>query len=203
MHKIQSLKAQPYISKYLVFFVIVILSFLLLSSKTSSSLLSPIRQESWAEYYKKIEADGINPRTFWEFREFFSNGSLQFSPSGLTRNQSQKAIETLRVMYTPHQQDVPVLLFTSAKIVSIDILTRADKLNEIIGIPSDVLRYTNNELLYRDGKDIIIIFLKTVSDLKQVNGYFDYNGTDKGILEEKHAQLCQTPALLDPPREGY
>jgi len=110
-----------------------------------------------------IEHNAISAQEFWQLREFYSPGVIQFDK----RN----------------------IVFTSDKITSHEFLV--DKKTTLQSLlPNEKnwhISYKNtNELIATSGTDTLVYFIKPISEMAQANGFFDYKDKDKKLLEGKN-----------------
>ena len=128
----------------------------------------------------------MDPREYWQFREFYSPGSFNFSRTGITESLLKNKQTEINIPYDQNEIDLTFLAFTSPKLLSLDMLTKENDLNKIIDIntlkKTNVLFMNKNSLIYQKSSGrIIIIFLRNESDMKNANGFFDYQDKDKNI----------------------
>lgn len=105
----------------------------------------------------------ISAQEFWQLREFYSPGVIQFNK----RN----------------------LIFTSNKITSHEsLIDKKITLDSLISPKKSwhILYKNTNELIATSGTDTLIYFIKPVSEMAQANGFFDYKDKDKKLLENKN-----------------
>ncbi len=168
----------------------LILSFLLLVPKVSSSLFPFKRTLVWNEFIKSVKTSNkIDEQTYWKFREFYSPGYFNFNAHGLDPKQLSLAKEVVGPETKLATSSSAILFFTSKRLYSIDYLT------DLTALPQDYLTVKNGrEIIFKDQRGIIykerdtytIIFLKNLPEMRRANGYFEYDGRDKDLIEGKH-----------------
>lgn len=169
---------------FLILFIIIILSFILLSPKISAELFSFKRQVILNEFIAKTKANGIDPREYWKFREFYSPGYFTFSRTGIESAKLTETQKEIGVKYNGKNIDLTFLVFTSPKVKSLDMLTKEMDLSKIIDqkkLPQSNIVFINKTgIIYRDGPNILkSVFLFSNSEMKKANGFFDYSERDK------------------------
>ncbi|MBI4137331.1 hypothetical protein HY469_04680 [Candidatus Roizmanbacteria bacterium] len=105
-------------------------------------------------------------------REFYSRGTFLFHKTGIPVTDLP---ETLRTAYEPYSDDNNniILLFTSPKLVSIDVLV------------DDTLFENKPVELTQKDDETVMIFIKPLDDMKLANGFLDYHDIDKSLTENK------------------
>jgi len=169
-------------------FLIIVLSFFLLIPKISSSLYPQKRQQILNEFIKETEKNQhINAKSFWKFREFYSPGSFVFNKNGISHNKISPILQELGIQLNPEYVHLYFLLFTSPKTISIEALITTDHLPSIlVDIDGDPVLTGNNQLIVKKKDTMLIVFIKSISDMKKANGFLDYNGSDKSLVENKY-----------------
>jgi len=116
-----------------------------------------------------IKNNSISAQEFWQLREFYSPGVIQFDK----RN----------------------LIFTSDKITSHEFLIDK-KITLQSLLPNEtnwhILYKGKNELIATSGTNTFIYFVKPISEMAQANGFFDYKDKDKKLLENKNWYVATT-----------
>lgn len=169
----------------LLLFVIIFLSFIFFTPKVSSSLFPQKRQMLLQNFIKDTTTEGkINPQAYWEFREFYSPGSFEFSREGLN-------VKTWKIPLRQTQDLFPFLLFASPYLESVDSLTAVKNMEEIVdssklGATQILFKNENSIIFQEDKKTVKIIFLLSEQEMKKANGFFEYNEKDKKLTQGKH-----------------
>ncbi len=160
---------------------ILILLFIFLQPKVASIILPQNSQTRLNTFLEIIEKEQkVDPQRYWEFREFYSPGSFDYSKNGLS-------IDTASLPISLFEDDSVILSFRSPRLVSYDILSTHSSLQDYTASLSakDILLSTNNEILMSDESTTLILFLKDVEQMKKANGFLDYNGRDKNLVGNK------------------
>ncbi|MBI5045138.1 MAG: hypothetical protein HZC02_04375 [Candidatus Levybacteria bacterium] len=184
MDKTQKIKTSHDNLMFFLIFGIILASFFLLNPKTSS-FLKMDREKEWEMFMHTLIDDPINPQVFWKFREFYSYGSILYNKAGIANKNITSIPEEFLIPDAKNANNNPVLYFESNKIASVDIITDAKTIDQVMSIPKNTIKYDKNELVYQSGDNVTIAFIKSISDLRKVNGYLDYDGKDKSMLEGK------------------
>lgn len=179
--------------KFLLFnLVVIIVLFLLLTPKVSARLFpfaSEYRLHTFIENTQSHNA--IDAEDYWEFREFYSPGSFIFSKTGLPQNEANHMLREFEVSVNHERVNTPFLIFNSGRIKSIDFLTDAHQMNNIVEQElvnnKELIIQTDNAIMYRKNPTtFILIFLKTPEEMRKANGFFDYREADKELTENKY-----------------
>ena len=180
--------------------IIIVITFLLFTPKISSTLFPFKRQAVYKDFIRSVEKDKkIDPQQFWEFREFYSPGYFTFSRDGLSDEELQNAQKEIGVDLQPGAITLPFAVFHSPKLVSLDALSTKTSINQIVNTvnPKDVILKNDKSLMYStSGKTIKIVSIQPESEMKKTVGFFEYNGADKKITENKY-WLNTTSLSLD------
>lgn len=184
MSKIQKIKVASESFHILLLLLVIVVLFFVANPKTSS-ILKPISERRWQTFYQEAVKSKIHVQSLWEFREFYSRGYLHSITDGQDKKNFSSILEEIQINPNKNLTLQPILYFKSKKIQSIDFLVDAKKLDEIIQIPKEKIKFSNNELIYRGDNHIKIAFLKSLEELKKVNGYLDFEGKDKNLGKDK------------------
>lgn len=188
-------KKQRAINNPLVFFatalLIILITFLLFSPRVSSYIFPFKRQMVFDSFIKNTkQADSVNPQEFWKFREFYSPGYFEFSEKGIKDMEYQDFLSKTGLT-APENIDIYFSIFKSKHLTSIEGLTEESLLVNILGENSksvqSVIFANDKSIIYKtkDGKTFII-FVLPVSKMRKANGFFEYDGRDKNLLENKN-----------------
>ncbi len=168
----------------------LIVSFLVLVPKVSSSLFPFKRTLVWNEFIESVKTSNkIDEQAYWKFREFYSPGYFNFNAQGLDAKQLSQAREVVGPETKFATGSSAILFFTSQRLYSIDYLT------DMSTLPQEYLSEKDGrEIVFKDQRGIIykeretytIIFIKNLSEMRKANGYFEYDGRDKSLVENKH-----------------
>lgn len=110
-----------------------------------------------------IKNNSISPQEFWQLREFYSPGNIQFNKPNLT--------------------------FTSNKILSHETLIDTNiTLQSLLPKKENwhVLYKNMNEFIATKGNVTFIYFIKPSSEMIKANAYFDNVETDEKLLKSKN-----------------
>lgn len=172
---------------YLIAAVIIVSSFVLFVPKISSDLFPFKRQLLWNTFLTQTKKEQqLDARHFWELREFYSSGyftrHLTASPQEIaTASKPFGNIQTTNL--------TTLIQFTSAQITSIDSLTTASQLSQIlVPFPKEHIVYQDkNAVIYeQDSKHVIISFVRSNEEMRKTNGFYDYADKDKKLVENKY-----------------
>lgn len=177
-----------FFDKYFFFalFAILVLSFVLLEPKVSALIFPLKRQLVFQNFIKGVKRNGkIDPQEYWQFREFYSPGYFLFNRNGLSAKDIGNFEQNAGV---EKGKLIPFLLFTSTHLKSIDALTTDNVFFKNLKIPSgsEIIFQTSGQQIYKNNGRYTILFELRVSDMKRANGFFDYTGTDKKLVEGKY-----------------
>lgn len=181
----------PYIFPLLLL-IIIFLSFIFFTPKVASSLFPQKRQMILQNFIKDTITEGkINPQAYWEFREFYSPGSFEFSRRGLSPTILTTVIKTWNIPLRQPTDIFPFLLFTSPHLQSVDSLTTMAEMEETVDsnklATTQILFKNENAIIYQTDKETVkIIFLLSGDEMKKANGFFEYNEKDKKLTQGKY-----------------
>jgi len=129
-----------------------------------SNMVPFIRELRLSSFIRNtIKNNAISAQEFWQLREFYSPGVIQFNKQNL--------------------------IFISNKIISHEVLVdKKTSLQALLPKMDNwhILYKKTNELIATSGNDTIIYFIKPISEMAQANGFFDYKDKDKKFLTGKY-----------------
>lgn len=174
---------------FLTFLMAVItVAFIIFSPRASSLLLPAKRDVTFNNFLENSKKNGqINPQEFWKFREFYSPGYFKLMNQGLEKAEIETALQNIGI--EPKKIDNYSSLFVSRHSISLDGLTKEDSLSSTVSINmfQNILFKNKNSVIFKNKNgETFIIFLLPVSEMKKANGFFDYEGKDKNLLENKN-----------------
>ena len=177
-------KLQKIVKSQAVFFITLFLIvgglFVVLSPKISSILFPLKRQAILNDFINKTKTAGvINPRDYWEFREFYSPGYFTYSKAGLAKSLAKNAQKEIGINYDEKTINSTFLFFSSRWLNSLDMLTQKTDLNKIVDsgkIPKkDIIFAGKNCLIYKvDANTIKMAYLLSTNQMQEVSGISDY-----------------------------
>lgn len=167
---------------------LLILLFLLLQPRISSLLFSFKRDQLLSNFLTITkETKHINTREFWQVRELYSPGYFTVNKNGIKNANIHRSARF--VSRVKEGNLFPFLVFTAPLTQSVDYLTTLTSIEPIVkNFPiedMDIILQTNTIFLAQKGKEIYLIFLAPHVDLKQTNGFLDYQEKDKELTKEK------------------
>lgn len=137
-----------------------------------------------------LQKKTVDPQTYWEFREFYSLGNFTFDPKTVTFGETQ-------IIYALPEDRNTLLTYTAPRMLSNDLIVKVDpsqpQAQSIKNIVSEYDKtYSTAEVVFKDdstrifknpdGK-YILLFAKTTDEMRSANGFFDYTGSEKKLLE--------------------
>lgn len=167
--------------------IVITVCFVIFTPRVSALLFSPKREMTFNSFLDKTKQEqSINPQEFWKFREFYSPGYFELMDQGLEDSDTQSAlsemgVEPNNIIYTS--------VFRSKHTISLDGLTEAESLKEIIDLNSlqNIVFQNENSIIFMNDKDErIIIFILPISEMKKANGFLEYEGKDKELIKNKN-----------------
>lgn len=169
--------------------IVVFLAFIIFSPRISSAIFPFKRQMELSNFTNQAKSENrIDPRRFWEFREFYSPGFFKFSNQGINESESSSLLSDFKI--NPQNVNIYFSKFDSKNLDSLDGLTTKTKINEILNKNDLDVKQTlfenSNTLIYKNSNDqTYIIFILPITEMKKANGFFDYT-EDKKILQGKN-----------------
>ncbi len=173
----------------LILVIITLATFITLTPKISSSLFPQKREMILNTFISKTQQTrNLDERNFWEFREFYSPGYFDFNKNGLNSEKVAEAEKKMKITFSEKATRSAHLHFNSKLVESIDYLTQTGQLSDIVDFPSDKVIFQNNESIIYENADetLIVIFVKPLDEMRRANGYFEYEGKDKELVQDKY-----------------
>ena len=167
--------------------IVITICFVIFTPRVSSLIFSQKRDMTYNSFVSKTQNNQkLDPQEFWKFREFYSPGYFELKDQGLENSDVQSAVDEIGltpkgVTYTS--------LFRAKHSISLDGITESNSLDEIIdtkSLENITFQNENSVILTNNMNQKIIIFLLPVSEMKKANGFFEYDGKDKELLENKN-----------------
>ena len=161
--------------------------FLILTPKISARIAPFVSHSRVTEFLQDSkQTNRINPQLYWQTREFYSPGHFFFAKTGIEYSHVQEAVRKIGVPINDTKIST-FLLFKSEKTNSIDALTTAKSLADIVPkLPAgEIVLNTNNEKIISDGNALYIFFLKPQDEMKTANRFYDYREMDVELLKDK------------------
>lgn len=149
-------------------FIVLIIGFFFFLG-TTRYVYNPITRWIYRDYFlSEIQkSQKIDGEKFWEFRDFYTAGTSRFNPDQISKAQ-------------------PFFTLTSPRMQSRDFLVPpGSPLIKPMLPPSGTISLiqSDRELVYRDGDSVIMRFVKSVPEMKTVNGFFGYFDADLKAYE--------------------
>ncbi len=143
-------------------------------------LSNPIVRYVSREFFVRnvVESGKIDAERFWEFRDIYADKPIVFKQENII-------------------EDKPFLILSTSAIQSLDYLLLPDsKTIKTFVIPSEanIIFKSKNEIVFRDGKKLIIKFVKEIPEMETANGFFSYFGVD---LKPYSDRLWYNETIID------
>lgn len=144
-----------------------------------------------AEFIHQVtEQKSVDAQAYWKFREFYSLGNFSFDPKVVTFGETQ-IIQAL-----PEERNI-LLKYDSPRLTSTDFIVKMNpNQNPAEGLTSFIKEYETlypiSEVTYEDDRTRlyltqsnkhVLLFVKTIDEMRSANGFFDYTGSEKKLLE--------------------
>jgi len=165
--------------------------YLFLSPKVSSFLFPLKRNLLWKTFLSNTKNHRtLDSKEFWQFRDFYYPGSINFNVNKLSKKEVSEAVSSLQISVNSKQYFYPFLYFTSNKIFSLESLVNVTAINDILILPSipshsSIILRNDSTLFYVSNKKATLIFIKPIEEMITANGYFNYKKDDKELLKDK------------------
>lgn len=177
---------------YGVIIISIILLFIFLQPKVASTLFEQKREMLLNHYITEVKAEKmIDPKKYWEFREFYSPGHFLFEKDGLAQSVIDPFINTTPLPVAKKNLADPFLYFQSPYLKSLDSLTVNNSVDDFIQpqtlIKEKILVKNKDMLLYQyDREHLLLVFVLPESEMQKANGFFDYRKHDKELVAGKN-----------------
>lgn len=172
---------------YIFLLILVLFLFTLLSPKISSFLYPFKRGFLLDSFLSDTQAHKtIDPQKFWQFRDFYYPGIINFDKRGLRNLDSFSLVEDSPINLG--KQTAPFLHYSSKLIESYEMLV-TNATSPMFSLNTtknwNILYQNVDEMIISNDKEILIVFVKPASEMVKANGFFDYKDKDKKLLENK------------------
>lgn len=170
---------------------VLLVAFLFFTPKIANRLFEFKRAEVWSNFLEETQRnDSINTQLFWEFRDFYSPGYVQFDQKGLPKPLVKSMKQKIAIPVSVDETTLPYLAFQSPRVQSLDILIKTSSFSAVVNPEvykgKEILFQNKNGVIYKESKDVIkIAFLASESELKRTNGYF-LRWRDYGLIKNKY-----------------
>lgn len=165
--------------------LIILVSFLsLILQPRLLGFLPIVRQIKLEKFLSQVKAQHqLDPKAYWQWREFYNLGHFSFDPLVVTWGETQ-IIKAL-----PSDQTV-LLKYDSVHFKSTDYLIKKNQLPALttylkIGEPRVVVFSDPQTLIVQNNQEVEIVFVKSIEEMRAVNGFFDYTPQELKLLEDR------------------
>ncbi len=178
----------------ILLFLIIFLVAIFKQPDFKSSLSSFYQKKLFDSFIYDIEANNLDAESYWYFREKFSSGYFSYNQDHID------FLATFRIVKIDDEV-TPLLSFTSKNLHSIDALVTQDIIPNLFidfkekyedaEIIADYSSFhanchfdCNKLLLLRLDKDHYeLLFVKPVTEMQRVNGFFDYKSKERDLIK--------------------
>ena len=165
--------------------------YILLQPSLRSSFHSFLRPQSLEHLISESKNNGHIPaQLFWEVRERYAPGTIVFEREGIDKGTIlENPIRSDLISIT--QEHYLFLTFESQEWKSYEMLTDLNDLTSMSAsltpLCQTVIFQTDTDLIcLTPQKEVLTAFIKSIEEMKQANGFFDYNKHDTQLLENKN-----------------
>jgi hypothetical protein len=186
---INSYASKKFLLLNLIVFVVL---FIFLTPKVSARLFPSLASHKLGNFLETSKSSqSIDPKKYWEFREFYSPGTFVFEKTGISNNIVRPVLLKSGVSLQNTSNYTPFLTFNSPRLQSVDFITSSNSLDKIVMEntinENNFILNTETEKIYRtDSGQYVMIFLKNYEQMKSANGFFDYRIADKELTQGKY-----------------
>lgn len=171
-----------------LFVLLLIFLYLFLQPHLSRSIFPYQRDELLSTFTTKINnTKHVDTRESWELREFYSPGYFTYNNRGININNIPSPFRFVADIKTDDL--FPFLVYFAPLTQSVDYLTTLTTIEPIIkNFPVQdvtIILQTNKIFLAQKEKTLFLIFLAPYEDLKQTNGFLNYQEKDKELTKGK------------------
>jgi len=151
--------------------------FFVLQPRLPSAIFRFVRHAKLNSFVDKtISKQSLDTRSFWEFREFYYPGTFKVHQEELEKTDIEAFLTSANVTITTTDM-YPILVFNSRYLQSFEALVNVATLKDLLGLPDsyrdNIILSQDNLLLFRDGSTLYIIFLASIDELKNTNGFIN------------------------------
>lgn len=179
-------------SKKLIFLAVFFVLLFIGLQPTLSAKFIPFQQNGHLKTFwsQLLTTRALDPQEFWEIRDQYSPGIMEFNKTGVSKNRIPTSLTLLASKINQQCHPLPFLVFNSLKFESVDFLVGSKCLKNLVieNQQSNYLIKTSSLIAYKDQKDrnsVFLIFLKSESEMETANGFFDYKEIDKALVKNK------------------
>jgi len=176
------------IKKYILFTTIIILIYSLFAPKLSS-FLYPIKRHSILDNFLKNTSINhtIDAKLFWQLRDNYYPGYIDIDKNGLHPLNEFPLVKNVPIEIGKNL--IPIIHFSSRLISSYEVLLEKSKTKALLLKNNDdwiTILHNNNEIILTKDKYIVIVFIKSISEMSKANGLYEYKDRDKKLLANKN-----------------
>ncbi len=176
---------------YFLLLLIIIVPFIFLQPKLSSAINRYKRIYLWQQFEKKITSDKfIDGREFWQLREFYYPGDFIVNKEGFDDTQVFSFLKQTNLSIKEGVFFYPFLLYKSDKFNSLEALVTKNIISLLFEDPNlnnkKIILDTANQLVFfKNNKQIVLVFIKPMLEMKTTNGFFDYEDRERELTKYK------------------
>ena len=132
------------------------------------------RIQSFENFLNTVKSNNtINPRNFWELREFYSPGYFTFNPEFINTT------SVLQIKNLPNYKN-QILAFHSPKLTSQEYILK--NCQNTLAAQDEIIFSSPDSVIFKNGSNIVIKFIKPIDDMVKSNGLFDYTQQELDLL---------------------
>lgn len=167
-----------------IIFLVLIGAFFFLQPKVSSQLFSFQNNQRLNSFINSTqESQALDPKKYWELREFYSPGSFNYYNNGASISAIQNLDLSESIM--PMIGKSIILVYRSKKINSIEGLTNETNLSGVLtNLPGKILVDKPNLKLIIIPNGYIVAYIKSQDEIKKATGFLER--TNKNLLTKKN-----------------
>ncbi len=187
----KTVKEKQNIAYFFLLLLVIIVPFIFLQPKLSAVVNRSKRIYLWQQFEKKITASKfIDGREFWQLREFYYPGYFIVNKEGLNDEQVFSFLKQTELSIKGGVFFYPFLQYKSGKFNSLEALVTKSTISLLFKNLSlsnkKIILNTGDQLVFfKNTKQVVLVFIKPMSEMKATNGFFDYEDREKEFTKYK------------------
>lgn len=166
---------------YLILLILIILGTFIVLSPSLNTIFPFERHAKLNSFLSEVKkTNELNPKEYWEFREFYTPGTFTFSKNyTITNSQVSPLILPEYSAIGKRTNEKPYLVFHSSNVDSIDaVITSTIDLSKLYSKNAKVVMSYPSLVLTNEGTYYKLIAILPGKDIRVADGFFEDNKQD-------------------------